>query len=243
MVDLVFLGLNDIGERIYEWLIEREDANVQELLTEADQLSVVEELEPDLLIAGGFRHIVPPKILDIPERGAVNLHKAYLPYNRGANPNVWSIVEDTPAGVTMHYMTEELDGGPIISRREVEKRPDDTAKDLYERMENAQFEQFVDVWPDVRDGTVNTRPQDFEYDGTYHRKSDFVDLWELDRNEETTVGEVLNRLRALTFPPFKNAYFEEDGTRYYVDISINEAQETEVEKNRQIPEYSEEEQP
>jgi len=59
MVDIVFLGLNDIGERLYEWLVARDDANVQALITEADQLSIVRELEPELLIAGGFRYIVP----------------------------------------------------------------------------------------------------------------------------------------------------------------------------------------
>jgi len=242
MVDIIFLGLNDIGERLYEWLVEREDVKVQALITEADQVSIIPKLEPDLLVAGGFRHIVPPEILAIPERGAVNLHKAYLPYNKGANPNVWSILEDTPAGVTIHYMTEDLDSGPIIDRRTVEKRPDDDAKDLYQRLESAQFSQFVEVWPDVRDGTADTQPQTFDSEGTYHTKADFVNLWELNMEEEGTVGDVIDRLRALTFPPFNNAYFEVDDTRYYVEISTIQADQTESSNERKIPTYTEEEQ-
>mgnify|MGYP006280911435 CR=1 FL=1 len=243
MVDIVFLGLNDIGEQLYEWLVDRDDANVKALITEASQLSIVHELKPELLIAGGFRHIVPPDILSVPDRGAVNLHKAYLPYNRGANPNVWCIQEDTPAGVTIHYITEDLDSGPIIDRRKVEKRPDDGAKDLYQRLEAAQFDQFVEVWPNVRDGTVDAQPQEFEDEGTYHRKEDFVDLWELDLKEETTVGDVIDTLRALTFPPFKNAYFETGDTRYHVDISITEANPSESNNDHRIPTYTESEQP
>jgi len=117
MAELVFLGLNDIGQRIYDWLTERDDATVQALLTEREQLDLVEDLEPDLLVAGGFRHIVPEDVLEIPTLGAINLHKSYLPYNRGANPNVWSIVEDGPAGVSIHYMTADIDGRPGASRR------------------------------------------------------------------------------------------------------------------------------
>ncbi|WP_242437215.1 methionyl-tRNA formyltransferase [Halorubrum lacusprofundi] len=243
MVDIVFLGLNDIGERLYEWLVARDDANVQALITEADQLSIVRELEPELLIAGGFRYIVPPEILEIPDRGSVNLHKAYLPFNRGANPNVWSIQEDTPAGVTIHYMTEDLDSGPIIDRREVDKRPDDDAKDLYQRLETAQFEQFVEVWPDIRDGTVDGQPQEFESRGTYHTKEDFVELWELDLERETTVGAVIDKLRALTFPPFKNAYFKVNDNRYFIDISITKAEQSKSNNERRIPKYTEDEQP
>lgn len=243
MVDIIFLGLNDIGDRLYDWLVDRDEANVMALITEKNQLNVVRELEPELLVSAGFRHIVPGDILDIPDRGAVNLHKAYLPYNRGANPNVWSIVEDTPAGVTMHYMTEELDSGPIIARRKVRKRPDDDARDLYERLEDAQFEQFVNVWPDIRDATVDTQLQEIGTEETFHRKSDFVDLWELDLEKETTIGHVIDKLRALTFPPFQNAYFEMDDTRYYVEVSISEADDSDDGKDRRIPTYTEEVQP
>jgi methionyl-tRNA formyltransferase len=243
MVEVVFLGINDVGERIYEWLVDRDDADVLALLTEKDQLPTVRKLEPELIICGGFRHILPEEVVAVPDRGAVNMHKAYLPYNRGANPNVWSIVEDTPAGVSIHYVTEDIDAGPLIDRRQVEKRPGDTARDLYERLERAQFDQFKEVWPEIRDDEAETEPQEFDAEGTYHYKEDFVDLWELDRDETVRVGDLIDRLRATTFSPFKNAYFEEDGERYYVDLSISVAGEAEEGPSRKIPTYTEEEQP
>jgi methionyl-tRNA formyltransferase len=238
MVDIVFLGINDIGERVYDWLTDRDDATVLALLTERSQLDTIPQLEPELVISAGFRHIVPQEILDVPDRGAVNFHKAYLPYNRGANPNVWSIVEDTPAGVTLHYMTTELDGGPIIDRRKVQKYPDDTGLSLYERLEAAQFEQFRELWPAIRDDEAETTQQD-ETDLTVHDKQDFVDLWEIDREETVRVGDFLDRLRALTFPPFKNAFFEVDDQRYYVEIDITREEEKQEEPRRKIPEYAE----
>lgn len=222
MDDLVFLGVNDVGERIYEWLTERDDVEVLALLTERDQLSLIDRVQPDFLVSTGFRHIVPEEILEVPRRGAINLHKSYLPYNRGANPNVWSIVEDAPAGVSIHYMTPDVDAGPILDRRRVPVRPGDNGRDLYERLEDAQFEQFTEVWPEIRDDAVDTLEQDSE-EGTYHYKQDFVELWELDLDDTVVVGEFLDRLRALTFPPYDNAYFERDGERYNVEVRITTA--------------------
>lgn len=243
MTEIVFLGLNDIGDRVYEWLNQRDDNKIVTLLTEKDQLPIVKDIEPDLIISAGFRHIVPEEIIEIPEKGAVNFHKAYLPYNRGANPNVWSIMQDNPAGVTLHYMTPEMDAGPIIDRREVKVRQEDDARDLYERLENAQFKQFVEVWSDIREGNVETTEQD-EGEATHHYKKDFVDLWKIDTQSKLEAGELIKRLRALTFPPYKNAYFVENGKRYYIDIEITpeeKAVDKEPEKEKNVPRYTEEE--
>lgn len=223
-MEIIFLGQNDLGERIYKWLTDRETVNVRALLTEPDQLSVVEILEPDLLISCGFRHIVPEDILSVPEQGSINLHNSFLPYNRGANANVWSIIEDNPAGVTLHYMTADVDNGPIIDRRKVPVYPDDTARRLYKRLEDEQFNQFVECWPQIESGEVDVVTQNSK-EGTYHYKGDFVDLWKLKRSETTTVGELIDRLRALTFPPYKNAYFEQGGEKFFVEIEITPASE------------------
>jgi methionyl-tRNA formyltransferase len=242
MTEIVFLGLNDIGERVYDWLTDREDATVLALLTEQSQLDVVKRLEPDLIVSAGFRHIVPEEVISIPDLVVVNFHKSYLPDNRGANPNVWSIIEDSPAGITLHYMTPEMDGGTIIDKREISVRPDDTGLSLYERLEAAQFGQFRECWPAIRDDAVETTAQDLE-GGTVHYKQDFVELWPIDRDETVRAGDFLDRLRALTFPPFKNAFFEVDGERYYVEIDITSEDDTPSEPSRKIPPYSEDELP
>lgn len=240
MMNVGFLGTNDVGERLYEWLEQRDDANVSAHIEAKDELELLREREIDLIVSAGFRHIVPEKFLNIPSFGAVNIHKSYLPYNRGANPNVWSIIEDNPAGVSIHYMTASVDAGAIIDRRKVSIEPDDNARDLYERLEEAQTQQFKEMWPEIRDGTAETIEQDPD-EGTYHRKSDFVSLWELNREETVQVGKFIDRLRALTFPPYKNAYFTQDGERYHVEIEISREDESELETERNVPTYKEDE--
>jgi methionyl-tRNA formyltransferase len=217
-MEVVFLGINDVGMRVYEWLCDRDGVEVLSLLTTKKQLELIEELRPDILVSVGYGHILPKEVLEIPDAGCVNLHPAYLPYNRGANPNVWSIVDDTPAGATLHYMDEGIDTGDIIARKKVEKRFSDTGKDLHQRLKKAQFELFVENWSAIESGEVETTAQTEE--GTYHEVQDFEELCELDPDEEYTVKEMLNSLRALTFPPFDNGHVEVDGERYYVDVDI-----------------------
>lgn len=229
-MELVFLGVNDVGLRVYEWLCDREGINVIGLITERDQLDLVQETNPEFVISVGFDYLVPPEILDIPDRGALNLHPSLLPYNRGKSPNVWPLIEGTPAGVTLHYMDEEFDTGSIIAQREVETDFADTGKDLHERLEKAQFNLFTDVWPDVVAGKIEVTPQDPEA-GTYHSVDDFLEACELDPDEEVGVKEFLDRLRALTFPPFDNATIEVDGQAYYVDIEIRPASDEPDEKS------------
>lgn len=222
MVDVVVFGLNRVGEQIYDWLLDTPKTNVLAVITDESQYDTVKQLDPELLVSAGFRHIIPDDILSIPDRGAVNLHKSYLPYNKGANPNVWSIIEDGPAGVSMHYMTETLDDGPIIARRKIPVRPDDTGKSLYRRLEQHQLSLFKKMWERIRTDSVDcVEPDDTA--GSYHTTSDFSDLFELDRDEMVRVGDFIDLVRALTYPPYNNAYFETDNERYYVDIDITPA--------------------
>lgn len=219
-IEVVFLGINDAGMRIYEWLCDREEVFVHSLLTTKDQLQVIKNIEPDYVVSCGYRHIVPEDVLNVPEEGCLNLHPAYLPYNRGANPNVWSIVEGTPAGVTLHWMDPDLDTGDIIARQKVETDFSENGKELYERLEDAQIALFQEIWPDVVAGEIDEIEQS-EDAGTYHRTSDFEELSELDPDEEVQVKDFLDRLRALTFPPYDNAKIEVNGETYYVEIEIS----------------------
>lgn len=227
-MEVVFLGANNVGFELYEWLCDRAGVEVRAMLTERGQLDLVRSLEPDIVVAAGFRHVVPPEVLSVPDRGCLNVHPGLLPETRGFNPNVWSIVEDHPAGVTLHYMDDGVDTGPIVAKRRVPTDFSDTGKTLYERLEAASIELFTETWPRIEAGDVTPIEQDDE-NATTHQKADFVDLCALDPEAEYTVKELLDVLRALTFPPFANAYLELDGERYYVDVDITPESEIDEE--------------
>lgn len=124
----------------------------------------------DWVVSYGYRYIIKDEVLRRFPRRFINLHIAYLPWNRGADPNLWSFLEDTPKGVTIHYMDAGVDTGDIIAREQVSMLPDDTLRSSYERLSRAIEDLFRRVWADVRDGRLVGRRQ--PDGGTAHRLKD-----------------------------------------------------------------------
>lgn len=174
---------------------------------------------PDLGLAVNFGYVLPSELLDRFPRGVINLHLGYLPYNRGAYPNVWSIVEGTPAGVTLHFMDEDVDTGDIIARRSVEVRPVDTGATLYDRLQDAAVALFEDRWPEVETGTVEASPQE-PAEGTRHRVDDVEEIDEIDRDAMVRAGDLIDRIRARSFPPYPGTYFVHEGRRVYLRLEL-----------------------
>lgn len=217
-IKIAFLGINSAGQRIYDWLVGRgEEPSC--LLTEKEELKLIEQVKPDIIISCGFRYIVPADIRRIPPKGCVNIHSSYLPYNRGAHPNVWSIIENTPAGVSIHFMDDGIDTGPIIARRKIDVSFSDNARDLYKKLEDAQFELFGETWDQIKQGSINLIKQE-KGEGTFHTVKDFEKLCQIELDKQYTGRELLNRLRALTFPPYDNAYVIVNGKKFYLRLEI-----------------------
>jgi methionyl-tRNA formyltransferase len=124
----------------------------------------------DFLISYGYRHIIKSDVLDKFPRKAINLHISFLPWNRGADPNLWSFLENTPKGITIHYLDRRLDTGDILAQREVMYDPGDTLRTSYNRLTEAIELLFMKTWPDIRAGTRKSIPQ--TPGGTSHRLRD-----------------------------------------------------------------------
>jgi methionyl-tRNA formyltransferase len=174
---------------------------------------------PDLGASIFFGHILKPAALELFGNGVVNIHPAYLPYNKGAFPNVWSIVDGTPAGVTLHFLDQGVDTGDIVARREVRVEPTDTGKALYHRLEEACVDLFEDTWPDILSGRANRTPQSVE-EGTFHRSRDVEQIDPIDLDEQMSARDLINRLRARTFPPHEGCYFEKGGTKVFMRLQL-----------------------
>ena len=130
----------------------------------------IEELAPLMAVIHGYRLILRRPVLDrLPDR-IVNLHISYLPYNRGADPNLWSLLEDTPAGVSIHYVDEGVDTGDLIAQRRLELGDEETLATSYAALQAAMLELFREHWPAIREGRCERRPQTGP--GTSHRVAD-----------------------------------------------------------------------
>jgi len=179
----------------------------------------IRDLHPDIGISVYFDYILKPALLGIFPRGVINLHPAFLPYNRGQYPNVWSIVDRTPAGVTLHYLDAAIDTGDIIARREVPVEPVDTGRSLYRKLEKASVALFRETWPGIRSGTAGRSPQD-PAAGTYHRTADVQSIDRIDLDAVYPARYLIDVIRARTFPPYEGAYFMYQGKKVHLQLKL-----------------------
>jgi methionyl-tRNA formyltransferase len=190
---------------------------------EPASLAVLERLSLDLIIAVHFPYLVPPGVLQLPRTGVLNLHPAYLPYNRGWHTPSWAILDDTPIGATLHFMDEGIDTGDIVHRRQLAVSPADTADTLYARVKDLELDVFREAWPLLVTRQYSRTPQPAE--GTSHRRTDLLDpaVQEIDLETSVPAGDLLRRLRALTTSRQEEAaYFQVAGKRYRIRIQIRE---------------------
>jgi len=130
-----------------------------------------EELrEVNFLVSYGYRHIIKKEVLDLMQKRAINLHISLLPWNRGADPNLWSFLEDTPKGVTIHVLDDGIDTGEILAQKEVAFSTEDTLRTSYEKLSETIEALFRETWPLIREGKVTSRAQVGE--GSFHLLKD-----------------------------------------------------------------------
>jgi methionyl-tRNA formyltransferase len=127
-------------------------------------------LDADRVVSHGYRRILRAPALDALGDRVINLHIALLPFNRGADPTLWSVLEDTPSGVTIHHVDAGVDTGDVIAQRAVELAGDDTLATAYDRLQSAMAALFAETWPAIAAGRAPRTPQ--PAGGTAHRIAD-----------------------------------------------------------------------
>ncbi len=182
----------------------------------------IKKIEPDIIIAAFWGYILKPEIIQLPLKGCINFHPGYLPYNRGMNPNVWPIVEGTPAGVTLHYIDDGIDTGDIVSRKKVKVEPFDTAETLYDKTLIEIVDLFKKTWPVIKHGKVKRISQKMLKKSTFHWAKDISLLDRIDLDKTYSGRELINILRARSYSDRYYAYFEEEGKKIYVRLQLSE---------------------
>ena len=185
-----------------------------------ESIALLREIDPDYIIGIHYPYIIPKELLEIPHRGFLNLHPAYLPYNRGWHTPSWAIVNGTPYGATLHLMAEQLDQGDILAQKELFIDPTDTANSLYQKVLALEYDVFVDFWPRLVSGEYVPTPQDHS-EMTSHKKSDIAGIQEIDLNKTYLAREIIDKLRALTTNKTEEAaYIVVGDKKYRIQVHI-----------------------
>src|SRR5579872_2578700 len=91
-------------------------------------LDQIAAARPPIGILAWWPYILKEPQLKLPARGWLNFHPGYLPYNRGKHPNFWCLVDETPCGVSLHFIDEGVDTGEVIAQEVVPVSWEDTGE-------------------------------------------------------------------------------------------------------------------
>jgi len=104
-------------------------------LRDAQVRAQLRALDLDLLVVVAYGLILPRAVLAMPRSGCWNLHASLLPRWRGAAPIQRALLAgDRETGVCLMQMEAGLDTGPVLLRRAVPIRPDDTGGTLHDKL-------------------------------------------------------------------------------------------------------------
>jgi len=129
---------------------------------------LVEELASfgaDAFVVVAYGRILPQPLLDLPPRGAVNVHASLLPLYRGAAPVAHAILcGESETGVTTMRMAAELDAGDILMQRATDIRHDEheSAGTLEARLAIVGADLLVETLDAMETGTLRSAPQDHD---------------------------------------------------------------------------------
>ncbi|MEF9995236.1 MAG: formyltransferase [Burkholderiaceae bacterium] len=98
-------------------------------------LAAVQAAQPDFLFSFYYRHMLKAPLLEAAPRGAFNLHGSLLPQYRGRVPVNWAIIHgETETGATLHAMNVKPDNGAIVDQMAVPILPDDSAREVFDKV-------------------------------------------------------------------------------------------------------------
>lgn len=165
-------------------------------------------LDSDLFIVAAYGKIISQEVLNIPTKGAINVHPSLLPLYRGASPIQTAILNgDAQTGVTIMLMDAKMDHGPTLSVETAEILPTDTYESLSKRLAKQGAELLIKTIQGYVDGTIAPKEQN-------HEKATFTKLIAKEEGyfdiENPPSSEQLSRM-IRAFYPWPNVWTRWNG--------------------------------
>ena len=174
--------------------------------------AAVERAHADVMFSFYFRSMLPMSVLGLAPRGAFNMHGSLLPRFRGRAPTNWAVLKgESETGATLHEMVAKADAGRIVDQQAVPILPDDTARQVFDKVTVAAEMVLWRSLPAIVAGEIAWRDNNLargSYFGGRRPEDGRID-W------SRPAAEVYNLVRAVA-PPYPGAFTEVGGARLVV---------------------------
>ena len=155
------IGLNRARiSGIDTYIIEQESFD-SKLEFEESLATRISEINPKLIVLAGFMQVLGPQFVKLFRGKIINIHPSLLPEYPGLNTHQ-RVLKDKKKihGVSVHLVTEDLDGGPIIAQDSVHVLPNDTEESLAKRV----LEREHIIYPKILESLAIGKIQLSDYD-------------------------------------------------------------------------------
>jgi methionyl-tRNA formyltransferase len=216
--------LSSKNERFKQIILTAIENGIKVMPVDRDNLTrTLNEIKYDVLISCGFPYIIDQNAIDS-AKYAINVHPTLLPAYRGYRSGPYIIINgEKQTGVTIHFLTTEMDQGDIIVQKSFDITPFDTTKSLFRKCQEIEQELIYSVLEQIRTGQIHAYPQDESRVSifSYIRKPDdsFID-W------NKSLKELYNEIRACD-PTDYPAHFFVDGEKVCIKLWRPDKPETE----------------
>ncbi|UCG57934.1 MAG: methionyl-tRNA formyltransferase [Phycisphaerales bacterium] len=116
---------------------------------------------PDLIVVIAFGQKIGNELIDLPPKGAINVHASLLPRLRGAAPINWAIINgEIQTGISIITLAEKMDAGQILAQASTTIGPDETAGQLHDRLAQIAAPLLLETLSEIEKGTAVYTEQD-----------------------------------------------------------------------------------
>ncbi len=110
---------------------------------DAALIQAIDAHQPDLVVLAGFMRILTPGFVQHYAGRLLNIHPSLLPKHKGLHTHQRAIeAGDSEHGCSVHFVTEELDGGPLVVQAVLPVMADDTAESLARRVHQQEHQIY-----------------------------------------------------------------------------------------------------
>lgn len=122
-------------------------------------LDALRALDADVFVVVAYK-ILPVEVIELPPKGAFNIHASLLPKFRGAAPINWAIIRgEHETGITTFLLERGVDRGPILLAKRIPISDDETAGELHDRLMALGAECAVETLAGIASGALHPTPQ------------------------------------------------------------------------------------
>src|SRR5690554_3085301 len=106
-------------------------------------IQVIDQYQPDLVVLAGFMRILTPEFTQHYQQRLMNIHPSLLPKYKGLDTHQRALeAGDTEHGCSVHFVTEHLDGGPVIIQASIAIEADDNADSLAQKIHQLEHQIY-----------------------------------------------------------------------------------------------------